>query len=174
MTVMRNRMCSLLALTLLASACKPTVEATAETTKSQLANARREQEHSLAADQVNPAQDSNLEAHAGIRSSYFDCLMRHESEALEIGYCISEEKEHQDKRLNDYYKELSKMLTTDQREQLIASQRAWLVFYGKEGQLQSAIYNSDQVSNLQVGENKLFMLCKRANQLKDYLDFVRD
>lgn len=100
--------------------------------------------------------------------------MRHESGTLEIGYCISEEKEYQDKRLNDYYKELSKILTSGQREQLIASQRAWLVFYDKESELQSAIYGSDQASNLQVGENELFMLCERANQLKGYLDFVRD
>lgn len=174
MRVMRHRLYSFLALALLASACRPTAEATAETTNSQLTNAQREQERSLAADQASPAQDSNHEAHAGIRPSYFDCVMRHEGGTLEIGYCISEEKEYQDKRLNDYYKELSKILTASQREQLIASQRTWLVFYGKEGELQSAIYGSDQASNLQVGENELFMLCERANHLKDYLDFVRD
>ncbi|MGO4259389.1 lysozyme inhibitor LprI family protein [Lysobacter sp. TAB13] len=114
------------------------------------------------------------QGHSGIRQSYVECTRKHEGATLEIGYCISEEKKYQDKRLNENYQALTKALSTSQKQTLIAAQRAWLAYHAKEGVLQGSLYGSDQASNLQIGEYTLYRLSERADQLKKYLDLIRD
>lgn len=169
---MRYRIVPVVVLSFLAIGCNPTAHAAIA--KENGATARAPAVDGATGAKLTQRSDSNREATTGIRSSYFDCTAGHEGEILEVGYCITEEREYQVKRLNASYQALTRTLTPDQTERLAVSQRAWLAFNDKESELQSAVYGSDQASNLQIGEHELLRLCDRANQLKSYLDLIED
>ncbi|WP_425493511.1 lysozyme inhibitor LprI family protein [Marilutibacter chinensis] len=59
---------------------------------------------------------------------------------MESMQCISQEKVCQDKRLNDLYQELLRMLDGKMRAQLINAQYAWLNSRSKDESLEAMLY----------------------------------
>lgn len=106
-----------------------------------------------------------------VRASYLRCVEDGQG-IIEKAACLDPERSYQDQRLNQAYKKLSARLGPERRAALVAAQRAWLDFHAKESALEEAVLGSEQVSNMQLGENEIFRLAERANRLEQYLEAV--
>jgi uncharacterized protein YecT (DUF1311 family) len=114
------------------------------------------------------------DAPKGITDTFYACIDKADSNDIEEAACLSAEQDVQDSRLNRTYKALLAKLDDKAKEQLVNSERAWLAFHGKTSRLESTLYGSEIVGNLQVSQNDIFRLCERANTLEDYLSLVSD
>jgi uncharacterized protein YecT (DUF1311 family) len=118
------------------------------------------------------SQDIKRHAPPGITAAFYACVDKAGSDTNAASNCLTDERARQDNRLNATYKNLLSKLAPKAKDQLIHAERAWLKFQEASGALESSVYNSEAVGNLQVTENAIFRICKRANALDDYLFVV--
>lgn len=123
----------------------------------------------LGANTNGRSQDIKRHAPAGITDAFYTCVDNAGSDANAAANCLTDEQARQDKRLNTTYKVLLNKLGSKAKDQLIHAERAWLRFQEANGALESSVYGSEAVGNLQVTENALFRVCERANALDNYL-----
>lgn len=110
----------------------------------------------------------------GITETFYACIDKANYNEIAIAACLSAEQETQDARLNRTYKALLGKLDSKGREQLVDAERAWLALRNKTSSLESTLYGSEIIANLEVSQRDLFRLCERANALGDYLSLVID
>jgi uncharacterized protein YecT (DUF1311 family) len=65
-------------------------------------------------------------------------------------------------------------LNPDQKKQLVEAERGWLKFQNATAGFEGVLYGSDPVDNLQIAQNETFAICKRANELDEYLAVASD
>lgn len=118
------------------------------------------------------SQDIKRHAPPGITDTFYACVDKADSDTNAAANCLTDEQARQDKRLNATYKALLSKLDPKAKDQLIQAERAWLKFQDANGVLESSVYGSEAVGNLQVTENALFRVCERTNALDDYLFVV--
>ncbi|MFK2904366.1 DUF1311 domain-containing protein [Dyella ginsengisoli] len=118
------------------------------------------------------SQDIKRHAPPGITDAFYTCVDKADSDTNAAANCLTDEHTRQDKRLNVTYKALMSKLSPKAKDELIHAERAWLKFQEANGALESSVYGSEAVGNLQVTENALFRVCERANALDDYLFVV--
>jgi uncharacterized protein YecT (DUF1311 family) len=114
------------------------------------------------------------QAPKGITASFYTCVDKAGSDMTAQGACLSAEKKVQDTRLNTAYKALTAKLTGKARDNLLASERAWLEYHNKNSEFETALYGDEPVADLQVAQNEVFRLCDRANALDTYLKLAND
>ncbi len=115
----------------------------------------------------------NLASHPGVRASYWECVQSDERAAVEKSYCVSEEAGFQDDRLNAVYQRLTKRLNAERRALLLASQRSWLDFRAKDQALESSLFGSEQIENLQISEREMLRISDRADAL-EYFESISE
>ena len=76
--------------------------------------------------------------------------------------------------MNRSYQTLLGKLDGKAKEQLVASERAWLAFHDKSSGLESTLYGSEIIANLEVAQRDMFRKCERANTLDTYVSMVSD
>lgn len=118
------------------------------------------------------SQDIKRHAPPGITDAFYACVDKAGSDTNAAANCLTAEHARQDKRLNATYKNLLSKLAPKAKDELIHAERTWLKFQEANGALESSVYGSGAVGNLQVTENAIFRLCERANALDDYLFVV--
>lgn len=118
------------------------------------------------------SQDIKRHAPPGITETFYACVDKADSDTNAVANCLTDEQARQDKRLNVTYKALLSKLAPKAKDELIHAERAWLKFQEANGALESSVYGSEAVGNLQVTENAIFRICERANALDDYLFVV--
>jgi uncharacterized protein YecT (DUF1311 family) len=114
------------------------------------------------------------DAPKGITETFYACIDKADYDTVAVAACLSAEEHVQDARLNSTYRALLAKLDSKAKEQLVAAERAWLAFHGKTSGLESTLYGSEIVANLEVSQRDIFRLCERANTLDDYLSLVND
>ena len=137
-----------------------------------LALALLAQASSATASSNSRSQDIKRHAPPGITDAFYACVDKADSDKNAAANCLTDEHARQDKRLNTTYKALLNKLDTKAKDELIHAERAWLKFQEANGVLESSVYGSEAVGNLQVTENAIFRICERANALDDYLFVV--
>ena len=105
-------------------------------------------------------------------SAAFDACTGKAQGAIEQAACLTSETERQDRRLNEAYKQLQGRLDSAGKTRLVATQRSWLQWRESEGALETALYDSNPVDNLQQARNDAERLRARADQLEAYLRLV--
>lgn len=105
-------------------------------------------------------------------SAAFDACTGKAQGAIEQAACLTSETERQDRRLNEAYKQLQGRLDSAGKTRLVAAQRSWLQWRESEGTLETALYDSNPVDNLQQSRNDAERLRVRADQLEAYLRLV--
>ena len=105
-------------------------------------------------------------------SAAFDACTGKAQGAIEQAACLTSETERQDRRLNQAYKQLQGRLDSAGKTRLVAAQRSWLQWRESEGALETALYDSNPVGNLQQARNDAERLRARADQLEAYLRLV--
>lgn len=120
------------------------------------------------------SRSQGIKRHApvGITAAFYACVDEASSGTNAAATCLTDEHARQDKRLNTTYKALLGKLDPNAKSELIHAERAWLKFQEANGALESSVYGSEAVGNLQVTENAIFRICERANALDDYLFVV--
>ena len=114
------------------------------------------------------------EAPKGITTTFYTCIDKAGSDTIAMGACLTTEKTTQDARLNSAYKALLGKLHGKAKDQLINAERAWLKFQNEDGTFQNLLYGDEIVDNLDLTQNEIFSLCKRANELDSYLSIAND
>jgi uncharacterized protein YecT (DUF1311 family) len=114
------------------------------------------------------------QAPKGITASFYACVDKAGSDTTAQGTCLTAEKKAQDTRLNTTYKALTGKLTGKAKDNLVASQRAWLEFRNKNGDFEATLYGDEPVADLQVTQNDIFRLAERADALDKYLTIAND
>jgi len=109
------------------------------------------------------------DAPKGITETFYACIDNAHSDNIEEAACLSQERERQDHRLNTTYAALLHKLNPDQKRRLVEAERAWLKFRDNTVEFEGTIYENELVDNLQVAENELFVIGKRADELDEYL-----
>jgi uncharacterized protein YecT (DUF1311 family) len=109
------------------------------------------------------------DAPKGITETFYACIDKADTQNIEEAACVSQERERQDHRLNATYAALLQKLNPDQKKNLIAAERVWLKFRGSTIAFEDSLYSDAIVDNLQVAQNELFVICKRADELNEYL-----
>jgi uncharacterized protein YecT (DUF1311 family) len=113
------------------------------------------------------------DAPKGITEAFYRCVDA-ASGNIEQAYCLTQERERQDHRLNATYRTLLGKLNPDQKKQLVEAERGWLKFQNATAGFEGVLYGSDPVDNLQIAQNETFAICKRANELDEYLAVASD
>ena len=121
-----------------------------------------------------PSDPIRRAAPVGITEAFYTCLDKADYDSIAVGACLSAEEDVQDARLNRAYKTLMGKLDGKAREQLLASERAWLTFQGKSSGLESTLYGSEIIANLEISQREMFRKCERANTLDTYVSLVSD
>ncbi|TPG50019.1 DUF1311 domain-containing protein [Rhodanobacter glycinis] len=121
----------------------------------------------IAADSTS--QVIKRDAPKGITTTFYTCIDKAGSDTIAIGACLSTEKTTQDARLNTTYKALLGKLHGKAKDQLISAERAWLKFQNEDGTFQNLLYGDEIIDNLDLTQNEIFSLCRRANELDSYL-----
>lgn len=122
-----------------------------------------------AAAEESTSQIIRQHAPKGITEAFYQCLDKADSSTIASAYCLTTEQERQDKRLNANYKALLAKLNPEAKKELVLAERAWLKFQDANGALESSVYGSEIIANLEVTQNEIFRICERANALEDYL-----
>lgn len=121
-----------------------------------------------------PSEPVRRDAPKGISEAFYACIDKADYDTIAVGTCLSAEEDLQDARLNRAYKTLMGKLDGKAKEQLVASERAWLAFHGKSSGLESTLYGSEIIANLEVSQRDMFRKCERANTLDTYVSLVSD
>lgn len=122
-----------------------------------------------AAAEERTSQVIRQQAPKGITEAFYRCIDKADSDMIASAYCLTTEQERQDKRLNVNYNALLAKLGPEAKKELVLAERAWLKFQDANGALESSVYGSEIIDNLQVTQNEIFRICERANALDDYL-----
>ncbi|SEI44184.1 lysozyme inhibitor LprI family protein [Frateuria terrea] len=109
------------------------------------------------------------DAPKGITKTFYECIDKADSDNIEEAACLSQERARQDHRLNTTYAALLRKLNPDQKKRLVEVERAWLKFRDNTVDFEDTLFENDIVDNLQVEENELFVIGKRADELDEYL-----
>lgn len=109
------------------------------------------------------------DAPKGITETFYKCIDEADTSNIEEAACISQERERQDRRLNATYAALLHKLNPDQKKRLLAAERTWLKLRDSTIDFEDSLYSNDIVDNLQVAQNELFVICRRADELKEYI-----
>jgi uncharacterized protein YecT (DUF1311 family) len=109
------------------------------------------------------------DAPKGISETFYACIDKARTNTIEVAACVSQERARQDHRLNLAYAALLQKLNPEQRTNLVAAERAWLRLRDSTLEFEDSLYSDDAVDNLQVAENEVFVICKRADELQEYL-----
>lgn len=121
-----------------------------------------------------PSDPIRRGAPVGITEAFYACIDKADYDSIAVGACLSAEEGVQDARLNRAYKTLMGKLDGKAKEQLLASERAWLASQGKSSGLESTLYGSEIIANLEVSQRDIFRKCERANTLDTYVSLVSD
>jgi uncharacterized protein YecT (DUF1311 family) len=78
------------------------------------------------------SQDIGNSSPSGITSAFFACTDKSGSDTIAIAACMTNERKFQDARLNKIYKQLLSVLNGKAKDELVASERAWVVFKTKD------------------------------------------
>ncbi|MGN2245589.1 lysozyme inhibitor LprI family protein [Frateuria sp. GZRR35] len=116
-----------------------------------------------------PSDAIRRDAPKGLTETFYACIDEAKSSDIDKAYCLSQERERQDARLNRAYQALLHKLDGDQKKDVINAERAWLRWQGKTSPVEGALYGSDLIGNLEVTENETFAICRQANRLEEYL-----
>jgi len=108
---------------------------------------------------------------SGLSTTFEQCRETAQG-AVAQAACLSSEKQRQDQRLNQAYKQLQTRLTGNSRARLVTAQRAWLQSRSRDSELETAVYESSQPGNLQGELNDVRRLSARADQLQKYLEVI--
>ena len=114
------------------------------------------------------------DAPKGISEAFYACIDKADYDTIAVAACLSAEAGVQDARLNRSYQTLLGKLDGKAKEQLVASERAWLAFHDKSSGLESTLYGSEIIANLEVAQRDMFRKCERANTLDTYVSMVSD
>lgn len=109
------------------------------------------------------------DAPKGITDVFYACVDKADDNTVDQAACLTQERARQDHRLNKSYDALVGKLDGDEKESLIEAERAWLKFRDSSVQLEDKLYGREEVDNLQLSQNEVFMICRRANELENYL-----
>lgn len=110
----------------------------------------------------------------GITQTFTACMERADTDSIAQADCLTDERDRQDKRLNQVYKALLAELKGSQREQMVEAQRAWVQLQQKDGAFEASIFdNLGQLGNLQGVENQMLRLAERANRLENYTELAK-
>jgi uncharacterized protein YecT (DUF1311 family) len=126
----------------------------------------------VAADSTRQVIQRN--APKGITTTFYTCIDKAGSDTVALAACLSTEKTAQDARLNTTYKALLGKLHGKAKDQLISAERAWLKFQNEDGTFQNLLYGDEAIDNLDLTQNEIFSLCKRADELDQYLSIAND
>lgn len=126
-----------------------------------------------AAGEESTSQIIREHAPPGITEAFYQCIDKADPSTIGSAACLTAEQERQDKRLNANYKALLAKLSPEAKKELVLAERAWLKFQDANGALESSVYGSEIIDNLQVTQNEIFRICERANALDDYLFVAR-
>lgn len=121
-----------------------------------------------------PSDPIRRDAPKGISEAFYACIDGADYDSMSVAACLTAEEKGQDERLNRSYKTLMGKLDGKAKEQLVASERAWLAFHDKSSGLESTLYGSEIIANLEVSQRDVFRKCERANTLDTYLSLVSD
>jgi uncharacterized protein YecT (DUF1311 family) len=109
------------------------------------------------------------DAPKGITETFYACIDNAHTNSIQEAACVSQERERQDHRLNAVYASLLEKLDPAQKKSVIAAERIWLKFRDSTIDFEDLLYSNGMVDQLQVAENELFVICRRADQLGEYL-----
>ena len=112
------------------------------------------------------------DAPKGITQAFYACVDT-ASGNIEQAYCLTQERERQDRRLNATYQSLLRKLDEHQKKSLVEAERDWLRFRNSTIGFEDTIYGNEIVGNLELGQNELFFICRRADELEKYLALAR-
>src|SRR5690348_16837275 len=83
------------------------------------------------------------DAPKGITEAFYACIDKANSNNIEEAYCISQEREQQDKRLNLTYQALLHKLDGEQKKNMVDAERAWLKFRDANGEFEDTLYGRE-------------------------------
>jgi len=109
------------------------------------------------------------DAPKGITEAFYACIDEAKSSTMDEAYCLSQERERQDKRLNANYQALLHKLDGDQKKNVIEAEREWVKWQDKTSQVEGLLYGSELIGNLEVTQNETFAICRQANRLEEYM-----
>lgn len=116
-----------------------------------------------------PSDPIRRDAPKGISEAFYACIDGAGANEIDKAFCLSQERQRQDDRLNASYKALLDKLHGNQKKSVIEAERAWLKWRDKTSQVEGALYGNELIGNLQVTENETFAICRQANRLDNYL-----
>lgn len=86
--------------------------------------------------------------------------------------CIIEATKKLDKRLNDSYQSLLKILTVEQKKMLVESQKSWIVYRDKEIEFSNQLYY-DMEGTMWIpinAETKMNLTKQRILEIENYIE----
>lgn len=116
-----------------------------------------------------PSDPLRHNAPKGITNAFYACVDKANFNEIEEAYCTSQERVQQEKRLNTTYQALLRKLDEGQKKHLVEAERAWVKLQDTTGPFEEALYGHEIIDNLQLAQNELFAVTRRADQLDEYL-----
>ncbi|UGB37188.1 lysozyme inhibitor LprI family protein [Frateuria soli] len=116
-----------------------------------------------------PSDPIRHTAPRGITDAFYSCVDRANFNEIEEAYCTSQERAQQEKRLNTTYQALLRKLDDGQKKRLVEAERAWIKLQDATGPFEEGLYGREIIDNLQLAQNELFAIARRADQLDEYL-----
>ncbi|MBP1474498.1 DUF1311 domain-containing protein [Frateuria sp. MAH-13] len=116
-----------------------------------------------------PSDPLRHSAPKGTTDAFYACVDRANFNEIEEAYCTSHERAEQEKRLNKTYQALLHKLDEGQKKRLVQAERAWIELQDATAPFEGALYGREIIDNLQVAQNELFAVTRRADQLEEYL-----
>ena len=120
-----------------------------------------------------PSDPMRRDAPKGISGAFYACVDKANFNEIDEAYCTSQERERQDRRLNATYQALLRTLDRNQKKDLVEAERAWIKLQDTTGPFEEALYGHEIIDNLQLAQNELFAITRRADQLAEYLAVAR-
>jgi uncharacterized protein YecT (DUF1311 family) len=129
----------------------------------------------FAANAESMSQSIRKIAPRGVNASFYACLDKAGTSAIDEASCIADEESAQDARLNKAYKKLLGSLKGNMKPALVASEKEWLNSRSKDSAFETLLYGGDsQPSNLAQEQSNMFKLVVRANTLEEYLAIIEN
>jgi uncharacterized protein YecT (DUF1311 family) len=126
----------------------------------------------LRAQRGTAASDNDNYVPQGLSNVLSKC-MRNATGSLAQAECLTDERERQDLRLNNIYKQLIARLNGERRDTMVAAQRAWVQLQQSDGDVrESILHDIGQIGNLQSVENDARAIRQRADLLERHLKIV--
>ncbi|MGN2252483.1 lysozyme inhibitor LprI family protein [Frateuria sp. GZRe12] len=116
-----------------------------------------------------PSDPLRNNAPKGVAEAFYACVDHANFNEIEEAYCTSQERTRQEKRLNTSYQALLRKLNGGQKKRLVEAERAWIKLQDATGPFEESLYGHEIIDNLQLAQNELFAVTRRADQLDEYL-----